>query len=93
MSSLIEKAALRLEQLRQAGVDLGPAADQPAPATLASPAQPAQTAAPVKPVPVSKQVNLDLAGLTANGFVTPNAPRAAIADRCAIGRIARRCRA
>ncbi|MBU7574127.1 MAG: XrtA-associated tyrosine autokinase [Hydrogenophaga sp.] len=89
MSSLIEKAAQRLEQLRQAGADMPAVPD-----AAAAPASPPETAAPVaaaaKPAPVvmkeaaktvSKSVRLDLAGLTEAGFVTPNAPRAAIADQ------------
>jgi exopolysaccharide/PEP-CTERM locus tyrosine autokinase len=83
MSSLIEKAAQRLEQLRQAGVDLGPAAEPSAPVRAAQPAPAMAPAVPAKPVPVSvsKLVQLDLSGLAASGFVTPNAPRAAIADQ------------
>lgn len=88
MSSLIEKAAQRLEQLRQAGADMPAVPD-----AAAAPASPPETAAPVaaaaRPAPVmkeaaksvSKSVRLDLAGLTEAGFVTPNAPRAAIADQ------------
>ncbi len=89
MSSLIEKAAQRLEQLRQAGADM-PAV----PEVTAAPAQAPEAMAPVppataaKPAPVkeapktvSKSVRLDLAALAEMGFVTPNAPRAAIADQ------------
>ena len=65
-----------------------------APEAAAAPAHPTETTAPVataaaaKPSPVkeaaktvSKSVRLDLAALTEAGFVTPNAPRAAIADQ------------
>ena len=88
MSSLIEKAAQRLEQLRQAGADM-PAV----PETAVAPTSAPETTAPVaaaapRPAPVkeaaktvSKTVRLDLAALTEAGFVTPNAPRAAIADQ------------
>lgn len=88
MSSLIEKAAQRLEQLRQAGADMPAVPD-----AAAAPASPSEATAPVaaaaRPAPVmkeaaktvSKSVRLDLAGLTEAGFVTPNAPRAAIADQ------------
>lgn len=84
MSSLIEKAAQRLEQLRQAGVSVG---DAPA-ATPAPAAEPvaAAPAAPVKakvavPEPVSREVFLDLDRLMQAGYVTPNAPRSPIADQ------------
>lgn len=85
MSSLIEKAAQRLEQLRQAGADMPAAPEAAAPASAPEVAAPAATArpAPVKETPktVSKSVRLDLAALTEAGFVTPNAPRAVIADQ------------
>ena len=89
MSSLIEKAAQRLEQLRQAGVDVPPAEGVAAPVP-APVAVPVATAA-VQPTAVkqaaaeaertSRAVQLDVASLAINGFVTPNAPRAAIADQ------------
>lgn len=82
MSSLIEKAALRLEQLRQAG------AEMPVPVAVpASPAaQPTTAAARTSPAAVesgstAKTVRLNLDALMAAGFVTPNAPRSAIADQ------------
>ncbi|MBD3893581.1 XrtA-associated tyrosine autokinase [Hydrogenophaga sp.] len=75
MSSLIEKAAQRLEQLRQAGVDVGAAA-------LPGKSPPEPTPDARTPcVPPSRVVTLDLAALLAQGFVTPNAPRSAIADQ------------
>ena len=89
MSSLIEKAAQRLEQLRQAGADMPPESDvaAPAPAAVVAPvtAVASPTASPVEAPKeavkvVSKSVRLDLAALTEAGFVTPNAPRAVIAD-------------
>ncbi len=80
MSSLIEQAARRLEQLRQAGIEL------PGDQLLTSPA--AEAAAPVMPVPVveepkstSKRVDLDLEALKAQGFLTPSAPRTQISDQ------------
>lgn len=95
MSSLIEKAAQRLEQLRQAGVSVGntPAdtsAATPVPAPVATPAPLAQpmSAAPAtakvvvpEPEPVSREVFLDLDRLMQAGYVTPNAPRSPIADQ------------
>src|SRR5450830_561028 len=80
MSSLIEQAARRLEQLRQAGVDM--------PATPARPAQPAQaiptpaaTPEPSAPVLTSRRVDLDLDALTVAGIINPNSPRTEIADQ------------
>ncbi|MDP1783039.1 MAG: P-loop NTPase, partial [Hydrogenophaga sp.] len=90
MSSLIEKAAQRLEQLRQAGADMP--ASTPAPAAPQPSASAAPAAAPV-PFPVverevripdatqSKVVEMDLETLRVAGFVTPHAPRSAIADQ------------
>lgn len=79
MSSLIEQAARRLEQLRQAGVDM--------PATPVKPALPAQTPppattpAPSAPVQTSRRVDLDLDALSAAGIINPNSPRSEIADQ------------
>lgn len=89
MSSLIEKAALRLEQLRQAGAEVPPSASSEAavPAAVATPEATAVVSAPqarqaaVEPERTSKAVRLDVDSLAVNGFVTPNAPRAAIADQ------------
>lgn len=79
MSSLIEKAALRLEQLRQAGADMPAPAVPEVPAPAATVVKPSLTRETVKTV--SKTVRMDLASLKEEGFVTPNAPRAAIADQ------------
>lgn len=77
MTSLIEKAAQRLEQLRQAGAEIvsGDAArrtvvDEPRMASVAQ-----------AEVSRSKLVRIDLAALAAEGYVTPNAPRSVIADQ------------
>lgn len=79
MSSLIEQAARRLEQLRQAGI----AVPEPGPAEPAPRPQP-----PLKPLPpaagqpsMSRTVTLDLDMLAAKGVVTPNAPRSFMADQ------------
>lgn len=84
MSSLIEQAAQRLEQLRQAGIDIPGegAADAvaTAPAPLAAAAA-APALAPADPGPQSRKIEIDLARLAANGFVTPNAPRSRLADQ------------
>lgn len=76
MSSLIEQAAQRLEQLRQAGADM--------PARLAvdpAPKHAEITIPPVQPVALSRHVDIDLAALAAAGIVSPNAPRSRIADQ------------
>ncbi|MEY2683109.1 MAG: hypothetical protein RJA09_253, partial [Pseudomonadota bacterium] len=81
MTSSIEKAAQRLEQLRQAGVDI-PAAASPAPVSVApavpTPAPAVAMAAPASPQPAepaaqSRSIHIDLASLSARGFVTPHA--------------------
>jgi len=87
MSSLIEQAAQRLEQLRRAGVVV--------PETAGPAAQPATEIPPVAVthsvtteardaredvVLSSRRVELDLAMLESTGIVTPNAPRSHIAD-------------
>ena len=87
MSSLIEQAAKRLEQLRQANVDIPqpPAAAaqpprEPAPRgrPFAEARQPADHGAPSTPAP---RVELDLKALALAGFVTPDAPRSLVADQ------------
>lgn len=86
MSSLIEQASRRLEQLRQAGVampDMVPASEA-APFPSAKPKQPTVTATPAeapRPHVVSRQVDLDLEAMAAAGLVSPNAPRSHIADQ------------
>lgn len=101
MSSLIEKAALRLEQLRQAGVDV-PQDDSPVSAPQVNPfLQRTPQASPYASPPrsraagsgprrhfdtaeaevVSRKVELDLPGLLARGYVTPNASRTPIAEQ------------
>jgi len=75
MSSLIEQAAKRLEQLRQAGADV-PAA------VPGKPSQPVETAIKaVAPTQVSRRVDIDLQGLAAMGVGIPGAARSQIADQ------------
>ncbi len=105
MSSLIEKAAERLEQLRRAGLEAQqpPAADsapqavalepQPsatpvaskttaAPAAWSAPVVAAQAAEPAEQArSTARTVKLDLAALSAAGFVTPDTPRTTIANQ------------
>ncbi len=74
MTSLIEQAAQRLEQLRQAGVDM------PSPSPL--PVDEAQKPAfGEQPGLLSRRVDIDLEALAAAGIVSPNAPRSQIADQ------------
>ena len=109
--STIEQAAKRLEQLRQAGVDVGtagastPAMEESAPphesvplrvareldahggvdlaaarARRAEPARrPEPAAVPIRHVPLTR-VEIDLARLSANGYVTPAAVRSRLAE-------------
>jgi protein-tyrosine kinase len=91
MSSLIEQAAQRLEQLRHAGIVI-PGAPAAGTATAAAepsahvaaaaplPVEPGPDAAP-KPVILSRQVELNLSALAATGIITPNAPRSHAADQ------------
>ncbi|MBA4260476.1 MAG: chromosome partitioning ATPase [Comamonadaceae bacterium] len=74
MTSLIEKAAHRLEQLRRAGADVPVDGRQ---TENASSVQPAEGRAR----PRSRQVNIDLHRLAAEGYVTPAAPRSTIAEQ------------
>jgi len=76
MTSLIEQAAQRLEQLRQAGVDM------PAPPPAALPAGIAlEPTLGEQPGVLSRRVDIDLEALAAAGIVSPNAPRSQIADQ------------
>ncbi len=79
MSSLIEQAARRLEQLRQAGVDM-PATPTPIAATAAQ-AAPQEPPPPEKPVVVSRRVELGLDAMEEAGIINPNSPRSKIADQ------------
>lgn len=92
MTSSIEKAAQRLEQLRKAGAilpgDKPGAPDVAASQDLQPPLRqeppeaalpPDRAGAQVAPAPTT--VQLDLTALGAAGFVTPNAPRSATTDQ------------
>lgn len=87
MASLIEQAALRLEQLRRAGASLPEGVVTPAPVAssasvaLKSSPEPQSVPRPPRPAPTSKNVTLDLDVLSAAGIVTPNAPRSFLADQ------------
>ncbi|SEA67207.1 XrtA-associated tyrosine autokinase [Acidovorax soli] len=94
MTSSIEKAAQRLEQLRKAGAPMPgngvPSEGPAAPGTLPqftptdSPAEDVavdvQRSEPASR-PGSKSVHIDLTALAAAGFVTPHAPRSATTDQ------------
>lgn len=76
MSSLIEQAAERLEQLRQAGAEM-PATPQVAQAVDAA----KRPLSEAQPAPLSRHVDIDLEALAAAGIVSPHAPRSQIADQ------------
>ncbi|OOG54274.1 XrtA-associated tyrosine autokinase [Polaromonas sp. C04] len=76
MSSLIEQAAERLEQLRQAGAEM-PARPEVAQAVDAA----QRPVSAVQPALLSRRVDIDLEALAAAGIVSPHAPRSQIADQ------------
>lgn len=76
MSSLIEQAAERLEQLRQAGAEM-PARPEVAQAVDAA----QRPVSEVQPALLSRRVDIDLEALAAAGIVSPHAPRSQIADQ------------
>ena len=83
MSSLIEQAALRLEQLRQAGVDV-PAASMPVKPAHQSPVPDAlvnHAAVPDQATVTSRHVELNFEALEATRILTPDAPRSRQADQ------------
>ncbi|MES2946913.1 MAG: XrtA-associated tyrosine autokinase [Pseudomonadota bacterium] len=75
-NSLIELAARRLEQLREAGVEV----PTPLPST-AQAAIPPRSGGAVEVPSQSRRVELDIERLTLAGFATPNAHRSKIADQ------------
>ena len=88
MSTLIEQATQRLEQLRKAGVAIEDIAFASNTALRNEPlalpeiaALSATVPAPPKPSVASKCVDLDFEALERNGIVTPMAPRSRIADQ------------
>lgn len=84
MSSLIEQAARRLEQLRNAGVVVPEVAPHLPSATGSLPVRAAaadgSSESSEMPVASSRSVELNLATLEASGIVTPSTPRSHIAD-------------
>jgi protein-tyrosine kinase len=89
MSSLIEQAAQRLEQLRRAGVSIPESAIPPSPVATPIPSPALAAPAPDRPdheplhaaTKTSQLVALDLEALGAAGIVTPDAPRSSTADQ------------
>ena len=84
MSSLIEQAAHRLEQLRQAGVDLPTPTERVTAHTADTRSQAAVLPVidePPRPVTQSRRVEIDFDALTEAGIVSPLAPRSQIADQ------------
>jgi protein-tyrosine kinase len=84
MSSLIEQAAQRLAQLRQAGVDVS--ASEFRSEVVANPRSPANfpthaNAAPPQAAAKSRFVELNFDALASAGIVSPLAPRTQIADQ------------
>ncbi len=92
MSTLIEKAAQRLDQLRQAGAAMPEATVVSQPAVASSPiplpaapgpgapALPGETVRVSESASVSRRIDIDLDRLHSMGFVTPTAPRSLAAD-------------
>jgi exopolysaccharide/PEP-CTERM locus tyrosine autokinase len=76
MTSLIEQAAQRLEQLRQAGADVPETL--PTPEAITSEQKSFRVS---NPSALSRRVEIDLDALTRAGIVSPNAPRSQIADQ------------
>ena len=92
MTSLIEQATRRLEQLRMAGAAMPEVAapravvvGTPLPVPVREPLAPVMAPEPplpvVLPAQVSKRVEINLEALAAAGIVSPNAPRSQIADQ------------
>lgn len=78
MTSLIEQAARRLEQLRQAGADV----PDPPPTAKAQPPSEAPTTTQSTQAPMqSRRVDLDLELLERNGIIVPTSPRSQLADQ------------
>ena len=86
--SLIEQAAKRLEQLRQAGVELPDDEVKHSPITIQPPSPVKQTAPKETPVPLAtqppaapvKRTELNLEAIAASGLLVPHAMRSQLAD-------------
>ena len=92
MSSLIEQATQRLEQLRKAGAVIPEKSSPPVTQQFGKPKYPFHEETPfaddllnavtpvVAPI-VSRRVEIDLDALSAAGIVSPNSPRSQVADQ------------
>ena len=81
MTSLIEQATLRLEQLRKAGVVVPELSKSPNPTVMSTQPAVESAVAVVMPAAISRVVEIDLDALSVAGIVSPNAPRSQIADQ------------
>ena len=90
MTSLIEQAAKRLEQLRQAGAAMPalgttltrePLSAEKMAAAAGGPQSPESNVEPGPAAQQSRTIQLDLDALSASGIVSPNAPRTQVADQ------------
>jgi protein-tyrosine kinase len=82
MTSLIEQAAQRLEQLRRAGaVVVEPRPAQRLPGGGQAAVMPAPAALAVAPAVESRKVELDFAALAAAGILVPHATRSILGDQ------------
>src|SRR4051794_39215345 len=82
MSSLIEQAALRLEQLRNAGVAVPRFNGSSGEGRMGDPADPIEVAEVPRKISASSQhVELDLPALAQRGILTPSAARSQTADQ------------
>jgi exopolysaccharide/PEP-CTERM locus tyrosine autokinase len=81
MSSLIEQAAQRLEQIREAGISAAPAMDDMAESVDEVVRAAHRREPPPHAAALSRRIDLDLEAIAASGIVTPNAPRSRIADQ------------
>lgn len=86
MSSLIEQATQRLEQLRKAGAVIPEQITAPATQVFSKIRVPVSDGDAIKttasfPTSVSRRVEIDLDALSAAGIVSPTAPRSQIADQ------------
>ena len=82
MTSLIEQAAHRLEQLRQAGVEVNPAPSIDLAVEAPNRLEANESSLlDMQQTVQSRCVDIDLVALDAAGIVSPNAPRSKIADQ------------
>jgi protein-tyrosine kinase len=81
MSSLIEQAAQRLEQLRQAGVEIPQVTLPRGGAEAAKDLRATPAAAAMPEPPVSQRIELDIAAMGRAGIIAPSAARSPLADQ------------